>query len=71
MTGSDKSEEYAAALEKYQCALVIQIAVYVDQFRTAATRAGAEMKENYRCKYKCYFATGCYGFSRKAFQKSQ
>jgi len=69
--GNDKSEEYEAAVEKYQCALVIQIAVYVNQFRQAATRAGVQMKENYRCNYKCYFATGCYGFSRKAFQKSE
>merc|ERR1712038_1703362 len=29
-----------------------------------------EMKENYRCNYKCFFQTGCFGFSRRSFSRS-
>merc|ERR1712096_3133 len=53
-----------AAVEKLQCALIIQMAVFTGDFNGKVDKAVVQMKESYRCNYKCSFSTGCYGFSR-------
>jgi len=58
------------AMDKYECDLIIQIAVFTNQFNSKVDIAVAEMKEKYRCNYKCFFQTGCYGFSRKSYSRS-
>merc|ERR1712096_555683 len=59
-----------AAVEKLQCALIIQMAVFTGDFNGKVDQAVTQMKESYRCNYKCSFSTGCYGFSRKSFSRS-
>jgi len=58
------------AMAKYECDLIIQIAVFTNQFNQKVDAAVKEMKENYRCNYKCFFQTGCFGFSRRSFSRS-
>ena len=59
-----------AAVEKLQCSLIIQMAVFTGDFNGKVDKAVAQMKESYRCSYKCSFNTGCYGFSRKSYSRS-
>jgi len=68
--GTTKADSYAAAMEKYECDLIIQIAVFTGDFNSKVDEAVGKMKESYRCNYKCFFNTGCYGFSRKAYSRS-
>jgi len=67
---TDKADSYAAAMEKYECDLIIQIAVLTGDFNSKVDAAIIKMKESYRCNNKCYFSTGCYGFSQKSFSRS-
>jgi len=59
-----------AAVEKLQCSLIIQMAVFTGDFNGKVDQAVTQMKESYRCNYKCSFNTGCYGFSRKSYSRS-
>merc|ERR1719466_556301 len=59
-----------AAVEKLQCALIIQMAVFTGDFNDKVDQAVTQMKDSYRCNYKCSFNTGCYGFSRKSYSRS-
>merc|ERR1712202_43966 len=59
-----------AAVEKLQCALIIQMAVFTGDFNGKVDQAVTQMKDSYRCNYKCSFNTGCYGFSRKSYSRS-
>jgi len=67
---TDKVDSYAAAMEKYECDLVIQIAVLTGDFNSKVDEAVTKLKESYRCNYKCFFNTGCYGFSKKTYSRS-
>jgi len=68
--GTTKAENYEEAINRYECSLTIEVAVLVDEFRLSIDSAVAQLKDNYRCNYKCYFNTGCYGFSRKTYSRS-
>lgn len=61
---------YEAVIEKYTCDMIVEIAAYTGDYNKKVDAAIAAMKINYRCSYKCYFSTGCYGFNRKTFQRS-
>merc|ERR1711872_187499 len=61
---------YEGVIEKYTCDMVFEIAAYTNDYNSKVDAAVKAMKINYRCSYKCYFSTGCYGFNRKTFQRS-
>merc|ERR1712002_197757 len=63
-------ERIAAFNEKNTCDMVFEIAAYTNDYNSKVDAAVKAMKINYRCSYKCYFSTGCYGFNRKTFQRS-
>merc|ERR1712002_1134823 len=52
---------YEAVIEKYTCDMVFEIAAYTNDYNSKVDAAVKAMKINYRCSYKCYFSTGCYG----------
>merc|ERR1739838_1139204 len=40
------------------------------EFRKKVEAVVAQLKESYRCNYKCYFQIGCRGFSRRSYSRS-
>ena len=65
-----KDANHDAAMEAYYNELCDQLAIDVAAFQGEVDTAVAALKESYRCNYKCYFQTGCYGFSRKSYSRS-
>jgi len=70
--GADEAKVaiYKETIRKYTCDMGIEKAMLVNDFNDKVDKAAATMKLNYRCAYKCYFSTGCYGFNRSTFQRS-
>jgi len=69
---ADKSKDaqYDNAMINYEAELTAQVNADVAAFQGEVDTAVAALKESYRCNYKCYFQTGCYGFSRKSYSRS-
>jgi len=65
-----KDEDYETAITNYNNQLTAEIEQLIGEFQSKIDTSVAKLKENYRCNYKCYFQTGCYGFSRKTFTQS-
>merc|ERR1712002_1228398 len=65
-TGTDGNAD--AAVEKLQCALIIQMAVFTGDFNGKVDKAVAQMKESYRCSYKCSFNTDVTDSQERATQ---
>jgi len=68
--GKTKHADYDAFLVEFQAQLQAHVDDDVSVFQTQVNVAVADMKENYRCNSKCYFRTGCYGFSQKSYSRS-
>ena len=64
------SETFEDAMCAYQELLDSDKAWYVEKFKEKIDAAVQELKDCYRCNYKCYFNTGCYGFNRRSFRKT-
>ena len=54
----------------YEAELTAQVNADVAAFQGEVDTAVAALKESYRCNYKCYFNTGCYGFNRRSFRQT-
>jgi len=65
-----KADGYTAAMEKYECDLIIQLAVLTGDFNGKVDEAVTQLKDSYRCNSKCYFNIGCYGFSQRSYSRS-
>ena len=57
-------------MANYSAELAAEVDALVTEFQGQVDIAIAEFKEKYRCSYKCFFATGVYGFNRKRSAKS-
>merc|ERR1712032_1595887 len=58
------------AMAAYNTELSGEVDTAVTDFETELTTAVDALKTSYRCNYKCYFQTGCYGFSRRSYSRS-
>merc|ERR1712038_948621 len=65
-----KSQNFKKAMDNYQKHLEQEKSDLIKDFAKKVTDAVTQMIESYRCNYKCYFRTGCYGFSRRSFRRS-
>jgi hypothetical protein len=65
-----KTDTYGDAMEEYQRLLDCDKDWYIEDFRTKIEAAVTQLKDCYRCNYKCYFNTGCYGFNRRSFRQT-
>lgn len=57
-------------MKKYKDILNDERTCLIDIFKSKLADAVKSIKECYRCNYKCYFNTGCYGFTNKQYKKS-
>jgi len=65
-----KDASHEAGIAAYRDELTTEIEGMIAQFRMELELAMKQFIEKYRCNYKCFFATGCYSFSRKVSSKS-
>jgi len=65
-----KSQDFKVAMTNYEKHLNKEKSDLILAFAKKVSTAVAQMIDCYRCNYKCYFSTGCYGFSRRSFRKS-
>jgi len=68
--GKDKHADHETAMTAYNTELSGEVDTAVTDFETELTTAVDALKTSYRCNYKCYFQTGCYGFSRRSYSRS-
>merc|ERR1739838_988567 len=62
-TSTAKMVEYKKKLDK-------EVEKLVKEFRKKVEAVVAQLKDSYRCNYKCYFQIGCRGFSRRSYSRS-
>merc|ERR1719385_161694 len=65
-----KQTDFEDAMNRYKQLLENEKQCLIQQFKTKIDAAVLKMKNSYRCNYKCYFNTGCYGFSRRSYTRS-
>ena len=65
-----KTTQFTQAMDAYQGLLDSDKAWFIQEFKKKIEAAVQELKDCYRCNYKCYFNTGCYGFNRRSFRKT-
>jgi hypothetical protein len=65
-----KGANYDTAMQRYKAILDNEKCCLTDQFKCKIDEAVKTIKDCYRCNYKCYFNTGCYGFARRQYTKS-
>jgi len=65
-----KQTDFEDAMNRYKQLLETEKQCLIQQFKTKIDAAVLKMKNSYRCNYKCYFNTGCYGFSRRSYTRS-
>jgi len=68
--GKEKHADHEAAMTAYNTELSRQVDTDVSAFESELATAVNELKTSYRCNSKCYFQTGCYGFSRRSYSRS-
>jgi hypothetical protein len=69
-TGKPLDSVHEDTMVAYNEELTGQVDIDVAAFQSEVDTAVEAIKESYRCNYKCYFQTGCYGFSRRSYSRS-
>lgn len=62
--------DFENAMCNYQTMLDCEKTNLIAAFKTKIEAAVLKIKNCYRCNYKCYFNSGCYGFSRRSYRRS-
>jgi len=65
-----QATDFETAMSNYKTMLDCEKANLIAAFKTKIDAAVLKLKNSYRCNYKCYFNTGCYGFSRRSYRRS-
>lgn len=68
-TGKTKPEQLADFIAQYQTELQAKMEAAIAEFKPLIEQGLVQVKESYRCCYKCVFRSGCYTFSRKSYAK--
>jgi len=68
--GNTKNKKLPVIMFKYECDLENEVAALVSDFRVKVNEAVEQLKESYRCNYKCFFTTGCYTFAKRSYTRS-
>ena len=64
-----KTPNFNTIMATYQGLLDNDKTWYVNEFKKKIEAAVTQLLDCYRCNYKCYFNTGCYGFNRRSFSQ--
>jgi len=68
-TGKTKPEQWADFVAQFQAGLQAKMDAAIAEFKPLIEQGIIQVKESYRCCYKCVFRSGCYTFSRASYSK--
>jgi len=64
--GKDKPANYAEFLEQLKKELTVKLEADLAEFRKQIESVLTQMKDSYRCNYKCLIRSNCYQFAKKS-----